>query len=153
MPGTSGNLGGRAKGFRRLADDLYKVLAEPTDPAEMAAAFEAMDIPDDVQVGINASGDRQEAFARLLVYRTLVGSWMGADQIFGRLCPIPARTEISGPGGGPIVSAGMSLAGSAPADAAAIYHALVRGEEVADETNPDGADSGVVPGGDPESRE
>lgn len=132
LPGTSGCPGGPKKGFRRLSDDLYRVLRETPTGDELSAAYDALEIPPAMQATIDMSGDRQEAFARLLAYRMLVGSWAAVDQIFGRLDPIPARTELSGPGGGPIVSAGLQLAGSAPRDAQATYLSLVRGEEEPD---------------------
>ncbi len=132
-PGTSGNPAGKPKGTRALVQDLYRILGEMPAGDELEAMYEQMDIPHGVRDEISMAGDRQEAFARALVFRMMVGNWTATDQIFGRLEPKPVATTISGPGGGPIQTAGVQLAGNDANAAQAQYLALVRGEEAPDD--------------------
>ncbi len=145
LPGSSGNVRGRPKGLRSLTEDLYRILGEAPTADELQALYDAVDIPLGLQAVIDMAGDRQEALARQIVYRAFIGSWAALEQVGGRIDPIPARTELSGPGGGPIVSAGLQLAGSAPPDAQAVYLGLVRGEEVPDAADPENDPNGSGP--------
>jgi hypothetical protein len=133
VPGVSGNPNGKPKGTRALVQDLYRVLAEIPMGDELEAMYEQLDIPHGVRDEIAMAGDRQEAFARALVFRMMIGNWTATEQIFGRLEPKPIANTISGPGGGPIQTAGVQLAGNDPNAAQAAYLALVRGEEDPDD--------------------
>lgn len=126
--GQSGNPAGKPKGARSLSVDLHRVLRELATGDELQAMFDALDIPAGLQIMIENSQDRQEAFARALVFRALTGHWNALEEIFGRLDPKPKAIELSGRDGGPIQSAGVVLSGAAPEDAQAAYLALARGE-------------------------
>ena len=128
VPGTSGNPKGKPKGARSIVSDLYRILAELPMGDELEAMYEQLNIPHGVRDEIALSGDRQEAFPRALVYRMMVGNWTATEQIFGRLEPKPMATTISGPGGAPIETVGVQLAGNDSNAAQASYLALVRGQ-------------------------
>ncbi len=127
LPGSSGNPDGKPKGTRSIMSDLYRVLAEMPVGDELDAMYEQLDIPDGVRDEIALAGDRQEAFARALVFRAMMGNWTATDQIFGRLDPKPVAHQVSGPGGGPIQTVGVQLAGNDPNAAQTAYLALVHG--------------------------
>ncbi len=135
-PGSSGNPKGKPKGIRSLTADLHRILGEAATGDELEAMYAALEIPSGLRGLIDAAENRQEAFARALVYRMMAGSWVGAEQVYGRLDPIPKRAEISGPGGGPIRSAAVAVSAD-PETAQAAYESLLRNEEPADETRED----------------
>ena len=130
-PGASGNPKGRPKGIRSLTNDLHTILGETATGDELEAMYVALEIPEGLRGLIDAAENRQQAYAMALVYRMMAGSWQGAEQVYGRLDPIPKRQEISGPGGGPLISASVAVA-IAPGDAQGAYLALLRGEEPVD---------------------
>lgn len=128
VKGTCGGPG-RKPGRRTLADRLWQILDEVPTGDELAAMFEALEVPPGLQAQIEMAEDRQEAFARVLAYRALTGSWAAIEQVFGRLDPIPSRREVSGPGGGPIRQIGaVATASVEKDDAAAAYMALLLGD-------------------------
>lgn len=125
--------GGRKRGMRRLTEDLFRILGEVATNAELNAMYDALEIPEGLRAVIDFSENRQEAFARTLVYRMMMGSWAATNQIGDRIDPRPKALELSGPGGTPIRAAGVALTGPVSSDdAAAAYHSLRRGEEPAD---------------------
>lgn len=128
LPGESGNSRGMPKGHRRLTNDLYRLLSEMPSAAEMDDIFVQLEVPEDLRQLIIQSGDRQEMFARVLIWRAGRGNWKAFEEVFGRLEPIHQSHEISGPGGGPIAAIGLNIAGSIPAETAQDrYLALVKG--------------------------
>lgn len=138
LPGETGNAGGRPKGYRRMTEDLHRILVETPIGGELDAMFAALDIPPAVQSLIELAGDRQEAFMRVLVYRMMCGSWEALRQVAGRLDPIANQHELSGRDGGPITTAGLQVAGETPADAAqALYLSLINGGTPPDEQQDD----------------
>ena len=145
--GKSGNPGGKPKGTRSIITDLYRVLAEIPTGDELDAMFEQLDIPEGLRAQIEMSGDRQEAFARALVQRMMIGNWAATEQVLGRLDPKPNATTISGPGGAPIHTVGVQLAGNDPNAAQTAYLALVRGNDApADDEHgedPEASDDGA----------
>lgn len=126
--GVSGNPRGRPKGSRSLSQTLFKLLGEAPTSGELDAMFKELQIPDDLQMEIETSGDRQTAFARALLFRALCGHWSAIHEIFDRLDPKPRAIELSGRDGGPIQTAGFEIAGNADEKSARdAYLDLVRG--------------------------
>ncbi len=119
--------GGRKPGFRRLMDDVYKVLAQPATGDELEQAYERLEIPPGLRSEIDFSEDRQEAFVRILVFQALRGHLPSIDALLARMAPAPKQLEVSGKNGGAIKTANANI--SIPAAAAqAAYFALMSGE-------------------------
>ena len=118
---------GRPKGSKSLSDALRRRLKAGLGEDELVKMMEVFDLTDAQREMLNSMENRLDVLAELLILRALSGNLDTFKEIFDRLDPKPRRTEISGPGGGPVRSIAAPVdIGEAEAERA--YHDALRGE-------------------------
>jgi hypothetical protein len=128
-PGLPG--AGRPVAPRKLMEDITRILHEPAEMSELEDMFARLQVPVGMQATIMVAEDRQEVFARALVYLALRGDPTVRDAIMSRLAPVPRPVEISGPEGGPVRTLAMQLTATttlSPEEAKAAYLAALSPE-------------------------
>lgn len=116
--------GGRRKGFRRLMDDLYRVLAEVASGDEVDQVCDRLDIPPGLRAQIELAPDRQEALVRVMVHQALRSDGPAREAILSRIEPAVQRVEANTRNFNAQLTAQVGAD-----DAKSTYMALVAGED------------------------
>ncbi len=120
---------GRPPGSKSLTDSLARQLQGPFGADVLDSMIEAYEVPDSLAAELRELPNRLDALALIKIWQAARGNLMAFQEIFDRLAPKPRRTEISGPGGGPVRQLSL-VKDLSEAEAEELYRRAMAGDEI-----------------------